>query len=77
VYLTKTLDYRALVFPGSRYDAAAADWMTQRGSTAVAVGGEFPAATLTVRYPGDDDPLVSLLAEVLVPELVAASWWHP
>lgn len=77
VYLTKTLDYRALVFPGSRYDAAAADWMTQRGSTAVAVGGEFPAATLTVRYPGDDDPLVSLLAEVLVPELVAATWWHP
>jgi glutamine---fructose-6-phosphate transaminase (isomerizing) len=28
-----------------------------------------------VRHPGDDDPLVALLTEVLVAEVVAASWW--
>ena len=28
-----------------------------------------------VRYPGDDDPIVALLTEVLVAELLAAHWW--
>lgn len=75
VYLTKTLDYRALVYTGSRYDAAAADWMTRRSSTVVAVGGSFPDARHEVRYSGDDQPDVALLTEVLVAELVAATWW--
>lgn len=75
VYLTKTYDYRAIVFAGSRYDPEAARWMQQRGSTSVAVSGEFPGAALTVRYPGDDDPAVALLTEVLVPELLAAHLW--
>lgn len=76
VYLTKTLDYRALVYTGSRYDEQAADWLTQRRSTVVAVGGPFPGARCEVRYPGDDDPAVALLTEVLVAELVAATWWQ-
>ena len=42
VYLTKTFDYRALVFSGSRWDAAAAEWLTDRGATVVSVGGSFP-----------------------------------
>ena len=75
VYLTKTLDYRALLFPGSRYDDAALEWLRERGSTVVAVGGEVPGSTATVRYAGDDDPDVALLTEVLVAELVAAAWW--
>ena len=76
VYLTKTLDYRALVLTGSRHDPAAAQWMRERGTTAVRVGGApFDAPGMTVRYPDDDDPLVALLTEVLVAELVAASWW--
>lgn len=75
VYLTKTLDYRAIVFTGSRYDDQAAAWMRERGSRVVAVGGTFPSASVTVRYPDDDDPVVALLTEVLVAELVAASWW--
>jgi glucosamine--fructose-6-phosphate aminotransferase (isomerizing) len=75
VYLTKTLDYRALVFAGSPHEAAAAEWMARRGSTAVAVGGSFPGAQYELRYDGDDDPIVALLTEVLVAELVAASWW--
>ncbi len=75
VYLTKTLDYRALVFTGSRFDADAVQWMRERRSTFVAVGGRLPGAAFELRYPGDDDPVVALLTEVLVPELVAAHWW--
>lgn len=75
VYLTKTLDYRAMVFAGSRYDAPAAAWMAERGATAVAVGGPFLGAAVEIRYPGEDDPLVALLTEVLVAELVAWHWW--
>ena len=75
VYLAKTLDYRALVFAGSRWDAQAMDWLTLRGSTVMAVGADMPGAGLVVRYAGDDDPLVALTTETLVAELVAASWW--
>ena len=76
VYLTKTLDYRAIVFPGSRWDAQAVDWLRKRGATFVAVGGDVAGAALTIRYPGDDDPDVARFTEVLVPELLAASWWQ-
>jgi len=75
VYLTKTLDYRALLFPGSRYDAQAMDWIRQRGSTVVAVGGDVQDADMTIRYRHDHDPDVRLLTETLVAELVAAHWW--
>jgi hypothetical protein len=75
VYLTKTLDYRALLFPGSRYDEQAMDWVRQRGSTVITVGGEVKDATAAVRYAHDDDPDVALLTETLVAELVAAYWW--
>jgi fructoselysine-6-P-deglycase FrlB-like protein len=78
VYLTKSLDYRALMFTGSRFDHAAANWMIERGSTFVAVGPPAEGvhgAAFVVRYPGDHDPLVALLTEVLVPELVSAAWW--
>ncbi|NUR84444.1 MAG: SIS domain-containing protein [Nonomuraea sp.] len=75
VYLTKTLDYRALLFPGSRYDDQAMDWVRQRGSTVISVGAEVKDATAAVRYRHDDDPGVALLTETLVAELVAAYWW--
>jgi glutamine---fructose-6-phosphate transaminase (isomerizing) len=75
VYLAKTLDYRALLFSGSRWDGNALDWLAKRGSTVVAVGGEVPGARAHVRYVGWDDAEVAALTEVLVPELVAASWW--
>jgi glucosamine--fructose-6-phosphate aminotransferase (isomerizing) len=75
VYLTKTLDYRALVFAGSRWDGNALDWLRQRGSTVVSVGATFREASAAVRYKGDDDPEIAALTEVLVPELVAATWW--
>lgn len=75
VYLTKTLDYRALLFPGSRYDGQAMDWVRERGSTVIAVGAEVRDAAATIRYAHDDDPDVALLTETLVAELVAAYWW--
>lgn len=75
VYLTRTLDYRALLYVGSRWDANALAWLRQREATIVAVGGAVEGARVTVRYPGDGDPLLALHTEVLVAELVAASWW--
>lgn len=75
VYLTKSLDYRALVFSGSRFDDEAVRWMRERGSRFVAVGGPLDHAEFEVRYPGDEDPIVALLTEVVVAELVAADWW--
>jgi glutamine---fructose-6-phosphate transaminase (isomerizing) len=74
-YLTLPLDYRALFFPGSRYDATALEWLHRRGATVVAVGDDVPEAKLAVRYRNDDDLDVRLLAETLVAELVAAAWW--
>lgn len=75
VYLTKTLDYRAILFPGSAYDAQAMDWVKQRGSTVLAVGAEVEGAAGTIRYAHDTDPDVALLTETLIAELVAAHWW--
>lgn len=75
VYLTKNTDYRLLVFAGSSWDDGIVEWTRPRGTTVVAVGGEFPDASATVRYPYDDLDDVRLLTETLVPELVAARLW--
>lgn len=75
VYLTRSLDYRALLFAGGRFDADAVQWMRERRSRFVVVGGHLPGAEAEVRYPGDDDPIVSLLTEVLIAELIAADLW--
>ena len=74
VYLTKTLDYRALFFSGSRYDEQALESIRQRRSTAISVGPPVDGGAYTIRYPGDDDPLTRLVTEVLVAELVAETW---
>ncbi len=76
VYLTKPLDYRALLFAGSRFDGELMRWILERGSTLVAVGGEIAGARATIRYRDDDDEVVALLVEGLVPELVAADVWR-
>lgn len=75
VYLTKTTDYRLLVFAGSEWEPQLAEWTTERGSTVVGVGGMVPGAGYELRYPGDGDDDVRLLTEALVPELVAARAW--
>jgi glucosamine 6-phosphate synthetase-like amidotransferase/phosphosugar isomerase protein len=76
VYLTKTTDYRLLVFAGSAWEPQLAEWTTARGSTVVGVGASVPGARFEVRYPGDSDDDVRLLTEVLVPELLAAHAWR-
>ncbi|RDH74198.1 SIS domain-containing protein [Mycolicibacterium moriokaense] len=76
VYLTKTLDYRLLVFAGSKWEDQLAEWTAQRGSTVVGVGGVVPGTQYNLRYPGDGDDTVQLLTEVLVPELIAARAWR-
>ncbi|OAN36907.1 SIS domain-containing protein [Mycolicibacterium iranicum] len=75
VYLTKTTDYRLLVFAGSPWETQLAEWTQARASTVVGVGGEVPGARHTLRYPHDADDDVALLTEVLVPELIAARAW--
>jgi glucosamine--fructose-6-phosphate aminotransferase (isomerizing) len=75
VYLTKTLDYRAVLFPGSRYDGEALAWLRERQSTVVSVGRPVPGSAVAVRYPHDDDDDVALLTETTVVELVSAIWW--
>ncbi len=77
VYLTKTTDYRLVLFAGSRWEPQLLSWVAERGSTLVSIGAEVPGAVQVVRYPGDDDDDVRLLTEVLVAELLAASLWTP
>ena len=76
MYLTKTIDYRLLVFAGSQWEEQLAEWTTQRGSTVIGVGGIVPGAQHNLRFPGDSNDDVRLLAEVLVPELIAARTWR-
>ena len=51
VYLTKTTDYRLLVFAGSGWESQLAEWTTLRGSTVVGVGGSVPGARRTCAIP--------------------------
>jgi glucosamine 6-phosphate synthetase-like amidotransferase/phosphosugar isomerase protein len=77
VYLTKTTDYRLVLFAGSRWEPQLLAWVAERGSTLVSVGGEVPGAAHVIRFPGDDVDDVRLLTEVVVAELLAASLWAP
>jgi fructoselysine-6-P-deglycase FrlB-like protein len=79
VYLTKTLDYRMLLLPGSPFEAELLRWTDERGSTVV-VAGPSPrpvgdGVALELRYQHDTDDDVRLLTEVLVVELVAQRLW--
>ena len=70
VYLTKTTDYRLVLFAGSRWEPQLVSWVAERGSTLVSIGGQVPGSAQSVRYPGDDEDDVRLLTEVLVAELL-------
>ncbi len=75
VYLSKHPGYRAVLLRGSRYDAGVLDWARQRASTIVAVGAPIEGAAQTIRYPGDDDPLIQVLAENTILALAASELW--
>lgn len=76
VYLSKPLDYRALLLAGSRADDAVMTWMRERDAKVLMVGDVHADAARTLRYPYDDEADVALLTDVLVPELVAAERWR-
>jgi hypothetical protein len=75
VYLTKTYDYRLIVFAGSDWQAQMLEWTTQRGSTVISIGADCEGAALSLRYPHDDNDWVRLLAETTYAELLAAHMW--
>lgn len=75
VYLTKTTDYRMILFGGSRWEPELLRWVRERSTTLVSVGAQLDDSAMDVRYPGDDDDDVRLLSEVLVAELLAARLW--
>jgi fructoselysine-6-P-deglycase FrlB-like protein len=75
VYLTRTLDYRMLLMPGSRWDGELLRWTSERRSTVVTIGARVPGARYTVGYDGSDHPGVALLTDTTVAELVAHQWW--
>ena len=75
VYLTKSTDYRMLLLAGSKWEPELLRWVTERGSTLVAVGQDVPGSALNLRYRGDENDDVKLLTETLVAELVAQQAW--
>ncbi|MEY2634863.1 MAG: hypothetical protein RIS75_803 [Actinomycetota bacterium] len=75
VYLTKTKDYRLVVFPGSSWESQMLDWTTQRKSTVISLGQDLEDAALNIRYPHDDDEFVRLLVETTFVEILAAHLW--
>jgi fructoselysine-6-P-deglycase FrlB-like protein len=75
VYLTRPPGYRAILFPGSRYDDDFFCWIEQRECAVVAVGRRTARAALTIAYPSAGDPVVDLLVETSAVELIAAELW--
>ena len=75
VYLSRRPGYRAILFPGSRFDGEVLDWLERRDVPVVAVGRPEPRATLQAAYPGAGEPFVDLLVETSVVELLAAELW--
>ena len=76
VYLSRHPGYRALLLAGSPYDAGVMDWARKRDSTIVAVGRPVDGSRLDVTYPRAHEPLVALLTDTMVAELVAADLWQ-
>ena len=76
VYLTKTTDYRMLLFAGGSWESNLLRWTSERASTVVCVGSDLPDTALSLRYAHDDSEDVRLLSEVTVAELLAATTWR-
>ena len=75
VYLTKTLDYKALIFTGSIWDQQAIDWLNNRKSAFGSIGS-YNQGTIASITLEEDDILTNLLTELVVPELMAARLWE-
>ncbi len=76
VYLSKRLDYRALLLRGSRYDAGVMDWVRQRDAQIMAVGEPIDGAVAVIDLHDGGDPIVRHLVENTVLELAACELWR-
>ncbi len=74
VYTSRTHDYRAAVFTGSRWDAQAVEWLQSRSARYAAIGGSLEGAEFELRFDGDNDDRVRVLVETLPFELLASEW---
>jgi fructoselysine-6-P-deglycase FrlB-like protein len=75
VYLTKRPGYRALLLPGSAYEAEVMEWAAKRRFPVLVAGGSLPGSALDIELPGSDDPVIRPLVETHVAELLAAELW--
>jgi glucosamine--fructose-6-phosphate aminotransferase (isomerizing) len=75
LYLTKTVDYRAILFPGSKWEDQFFKWCNERGAKVATIGFDSKDANLNLRYKNDEEPIVRLLAEVGFIELAAQKIW--
>ncbi len=76
VYLTKTQDYRLLLFPGSPWESQLFDWCGKRKTKVVTIGFENERAVNAFRYKNDDDEIVRLLTETTYAENLAQYLWR-
>jgi fructoselysine-6-P-deglycase FrlB-like protein len=72
VYLSKLPGLSLVLLRGSGWEDEVMEWATSRDCPVVTVGGRRPGAALDIPVPGGDDPVVRMLAEVRVCELLAA-----
>ena len=75
VYLTKSLDYKALMFTGSQWDNQAVEWLTNRNSNFGSIG-TFAKGNIASINIESGDLLAQLLSELIVPELMAEKLWQ-
>ncbi|MDA3026625.1 MAG: SIS domain-containing protein [Actinomycetota bacterium] len=75
VYLTKSLDYKALMFTGSQWDTQAVEWLTNRNSNFGSIG-TFAKGNIASINIESGDLLAQLLSELIVPELMAEKLWQ-
>jgi hypothetical protein len=75
VYLTKSLDYKALMFTGSQWDNQAVEWLTNRNSSFGSIGAYAKGNTASINIEAGD-LLAQMLSELIVPELMAEKLWQ-
>lgn len=75
VYLTKTLDYKSLIFSGSLWDQQAIEWLNNRKSSFGSIG-KYQQGNIASIEIESDDLLTQILTELLIPELMACKLWE-
>jgi glutamine---fructose-6-phosphate transaminase (isomerizing) len=71
VYLSKLPGLGLVLLRGSAWEAELMEWVASRKCPVVTVGGALPGAAVDIPVPGGEDPIVRMLAEVRVCELLA------